>query len=261
MSDFLNNLASRSLQLVPVVQPRLASRFEPLPFTSSFPSTSPFDMQATETEHHVEGEALNAQSRVGPPYARVIETRQRDSVSPQLPDTPLEQSTSVAGQTAHLPTQSLPLRQAVAHVAVLPVSTQTQSVHPPTTSATRTALDQTPTHLMESSRTGEATMSLAAKREGEAALENRIRRVVAGQFSLREGKEAERFSALPATPRTSQAEPEIQEQAQTIRVTIGRIDVRAINAPAPTETRRAPTRPAPQLSLEDYLKQRSGGRR
>jgi hypothetical protein len=48
--------------------------------------------------------------------------------------------------------------------------------------------------------------------------------------------------------------------APTIRVTIGRIEVRAV---MPSDTRILPTpqRPKPRLSLDDYLKQRHGGRR
>jgi len=44
----------------------------------------------------------------------------------------------------------------------------------------------------------------------------------------------------------------------TIRVTIGRVEVRAIMPPAPP-TRTKPARPGPALSLEDYLKQRNRG--
>ncbi len=44
-----------------------------------------------------------------------------------------------------------------------------------------------------------------------------------------------------------------------IRVTIGRIDVRAI--PPPPPTLRQPSPPAPGLSLDDYLKERNGGQR
>jgi hypothetical protein len=47
------------------------------------------------------------------------------------------------------------------------------------------------------------------------------------------------------------------EPAPTIKITIGRVDVRAI-MPAAHVPRPAPTRPKPALSLEDYLKQRGG---
>lgn len=55
--------------------------------------------------------------------------------------------------------------------------------------------------------------------------------------------------------------PEPSEPA--IRVSIGRIEVRAITPPPPTPPaqRTTPVRPGPALSLDDYLKQRNGGQR
>lgn len=50
--------------------------------------------------------------------------------------------------------------------------------------------------------------------------------------------------------------------APTIRVAIGRIEVRAITPPpAPPARRELPVRSGPALSLDDYLKQRNGGQR
>jgi len=46
--------------------------------------------------------------------------------------------------------------------------------------------------------------------------------------------------------------------ARTIRVTIGRIEVRAVQ-PAPAPAPRRPVRPAPKMSLDDYLRSRNGG--
>lgn len=46
----------------------------------------------------------------------------------------------------------------------------------------------------------------------------------------------------------------------TIRVTIGRVEVRANLPPAPAP-RSKPARPGPMLSLADYLKRRDGGHR
>jgi hypothetical protein len=47
----------------------------------------------------------------------------------------------------------------------------------------------------------------------------------------------------------------------TIRVTIGRIDVRAVSAPQTPAAQKPGKRPQPSLSLDDYLKQRNGGQR
>jgi hypothetical protein len=48
--------------------------------------------------------------------------------------------------------------------------------------------------------------------------------------------------------------------APTIKVAIGRIEVRAVTPPAPAQ-RETPAKPGPLLSLDDYLTQRNGGYR
>ncbi len=64
-------------------------------------------------------------------------------------------------------------------------------------------------------------------------------------------------------PQLASAQPAnaAQPQAPTIRVNIGRIEVRAVTSPATSASPPARRRSSPQLSLEDYLKQRNGGRR
>lgn len=49
------------------------------------------------------------------------------------------------------------------------------------------------------------------------------------------------------------------QAAPVIRVTIGRIDVRAVTQAAPPARRATP--PAPKLTLEEYLRSRNGGKR
>jgi hypothetical protein len=63
----------------------------------------------------------------------------------------------------------------------------------------------------------------------------------------------------PWEPRMAAPEP----PAPTIRVAIGRIEVRAITPPPtpPARQRATPARPGPALSLDDYLKRRNGGQR
>jgi hypothetical protein len=62
----------------------------------------------------------------------------------------------------------------------------------------------------------------------------------------------------PRELRATESEP----STPTIRVAIGRIEVRAITPPPrPLVQQMAPARPAPTLSLDDYLKQRNGEQR
>jgi hypothetical protein len=63
-----------------------------------------------------------------------------------------------------------------------------------------------------------------------------------------------------ATEKMPLSEPLSSPPSPTIQVTIGRVEVRAVMPPAqPTQAK--PTRSAPSLSLEDYLKQRNEGRK
>lgn len=62
-----------------------------------------------------------------------------------------------------------------------------------------------------------------------------------------------------AEPETTHAASEEAMPTPTIKITIGRIEVRAIASPAQVQ-KRAET-PAPRLTLADYLKQRGGGGR
>ncbi len=61
--------------------------------------------------------------------------------------------------------------------------------------------------------------------------------------------------AVPRFQEATQAAPASSEEAPTIRVSIGRIEVRAITPPPP---RRKTVRQAPTMSLDDYLKQYRG---
>lgn len=72
-----------------------------------------------------------------------------------------------------------------------------------------------------------------------------------------------------AAPWEGSAPVEPRPSTPTIRVSIGRVEVRATTPPAPPEPRRklseaksrvsGSARPGPTLSLDDYLKQRNGG--
>lgn len=67
------------------------------------------------------------------------------------------------------------------------------------------------------------------------------------------------LSAMSLAPPVARAQPVATPAAPTIQVTISRIEVRA--TPAPVAPERVAKPSAPRLSLEDYLKSRSGGGR
>lgn len=70
--------------------------------------------------------------------------------------------------------------------------------------------------------------------------------------------------SFPAQPSVIDKFPQERSHAQTlpptIKVTIGRIEVRAVSTP-PAQAPRQRRKQQPSLSLDDYLKQRAGGQR
>lgn len=67
-----------------------------------------------------------------------------------------------------------------------------------------------------------------------------------------------RAPETPAAPRHAWAAPAAPPEAPTVRVTIGRVEVKAV-LPAQAPRSAPPSRP--ELSLDDYLKQRKAGQR
>jgi hypothetical protein len=63
----------------------------------------------------------------------------------------------------------------------------------------------------------------------------------------------------PSSDRAAVPPPAPEAAAPTIKITIGRVDVRAVMSEQPSQ-RPTPERRNPALSLEEYLKQRSGGK-
>lgn len=80
--------------------------------------------------------------------------------------------------------------------------------------------------------------------------------------ALRRAQEDAAPAVAPRRESTSATQPEVPE-APSIRVTIGRIDVRAVLPPAPPVPPAPRPRPqsAAKMSLDDYLRARRGGRR
>ncbi len=66
--------------------------------------------------------------------------------------------------------------------------------------------------------------------------------------------------AAPTAPTAQPTPPSTPTSEPTIRVTVGRVEVRAVTPPTPSASPAA-ERTGPALSLDDYLKQRDGERR
>ena len=244
MSDYLNNLVAKSLNRAEVVEPRLASRFEPPRSMGNFlAGGSQTDLENTRDERFI-GETPSEK-----PLA--IQTPGKNSADARPPRSSLAQPASAPAPTPDGSTD----QQTGRHSSPLVGS---QSDTPPKSAAVqekrlppvqdRRRVDNEPAAMpaAPAPRHFVRTESLLAP---EAQL-------LKPASAIPQDRAAPLSSAAP-----SPAEPAgTQESAPTIKITIGRVDVRAITPAQPTP-RRAPATRGPALSLDDYLKQRSGGQR
>lgn len=276
MSDYLTSLATRSLNAAPFITPRLASWFEPpsaraglaarptLEAEDSESETAPKSSRQTEEPDRT----AKSPSRVGDLLVPRVDSR-------ELPER--QRKKSDAGQ--YEPKDQNPVR---------PRLDNATNVTPRVSSSTTPPVNQTDNQLasMRLSQNPEdvrvpqppttsrpITVEASSHKKG-SLLEPELKRIGTGQLASFEPAESvERVQSqspsliavaarvAPPTRPADKTAPEAPSNAEppAIRVTIGRVDVKAImpQTPAP---RPATARPH-SLSLADYLKQREGGRR
>lgn len=258
MSDYLQNLLARSLNPSRGVQPRLASLYEPRAAAFAPTVSDSFDTAEAETEPR----PPDADEAARP------ERRTADAAKefprpawPEAPTAPQQPFANASRQPdASRPAETRAERRIENDAAPRLSRLSAEEPAPPA-----------PTPSSEEVRK-HASQVEPARRDSEAA-----RDVPAPAASVRPPAAEPRVKPAPAVrlfePRIQPAPPQpparppqlSEERAQaeaapTIRVTIGRVDVRAV-AGVPQEKRRAPEQPRPGLTLEEYLRRRGGGRR
>lgn len=250
MSDYLNTLVARTLRLGPVVQPRLASLFEPVP-------AGPANDQRPEV---FESRALEETARRRP-AAELSEL-------PGLSELPREknaldtESRATNEPRAGVVLQSQPMRQTFLPVPVTPPSpfsindtghireVRDEESAPPSagtetiTTSTETHSNPTPSRIKPEVR----IISTATDR-GQIQPLLSMPAHAAPPHPLLSGRKAGTEVSIPA------------EAPEAVVVTIGRVDVRAVfpSSPAAPPANRVQQQQA--MSLDEYLKQRSEGRR
>jgi len=244
MSDYLNNIVARSLNVADVVQPRVPHLFEqtvaatpvdPEPVsTGESVSETMFDSGATPRASYSPTPPAPVNPTVTTP---MFDQLQPDSPAPvALPPTPVLQTPSMPVPEIRKRSQTLAAPNASA--------LRTKSVPPqvPTTQPAR-EINQYDGRVAEPvvpTRVGPPQIEPPAPiPKSEAVTHKTISQAVP--------------AALTQVNRT-------EPQLPPIRINIGRVDVRAIMPAAPPVTPAAP-RPRPALSLESYLKQREEGKR
>jgi hypothetical protein len=253
MTDFLTRLAERTLGLAPIAQPLIPSRFATgqAPVGSYAFTTTMDEMSMEENIDAVETESrLNTM----PTFSiKVSPTRTDPLVQPRA--TPL-QDVGERGQA--ISTQDAGVQK---RAGVLP------SVAPAGPS------EYPLSHLPQRENTW-----LKPSQEGNPANQEPLQLKVASSIRRDVDNELSPTGQRPllaadiqhqkislSQPHLTKPGQETAERAPVpeVRVTIGRIDVRAISPSSPGPTSASPTsaRPRPALSLDDYLKQQRGGKR
>lgn len=280
MTDYLSHLAAKTLSAVDVLQPRVAAWFEPVtPGALSFMHADEID-QSDERDQVAKApsppvqrpaESLRLSSTEQQPTIEHVES----ATVPMIPPIPVPSSISLQqpvdppGQPPMLREQPvlqlrpvveppLPTPVADEHIPTLPVPQplqQPRAPRPPIPTPVQEAEAQQPASIQPPDMPIPAPRATPPKvtEASPLALPK------SGAELQPPGPPAPIVAPLPrvALPMPPIAQ-RVEQPAPTIRVTIGRIDVRAITPPAPAP-RTPPASAKPALSLDDYLKQREGG--
>lgn len=272
MSNYLEHLVSRNLGHTDQVRPRLPSLFESSPDISGlrgelavevdseiFPVSEPPDWNAprvplAQVQPSTGTEVLKSRSGQLPlsppsspdrePAAPVLPTAAR-TIFPEslsqlvrpLPMTPLNAAPAIQPQVIEHWVESTISSQPAASPAIRSIevaSEQGGQKRPPT--------------VTEIAPTIAASAPVAP---AQAALPIR-------PAALKASTVSPLFPLIRSSERQAINEPKLVPSAPTIHVTIGRIEVRATPLPVSVQPKSRPA--TPMLSLDDYLRQRGGGK-
>jgi hypothetical protein len=232
MADFLTRLIERSRGASPRVEPLIAPMFAAGP-----------EVAARDEAADAANEEMNLAAAPKPQYQapapRVADVARRpDESPPATPPNPRESNNeaTIEIKPAWATAEETRSAQFDQTSLITPLPPTPESVLP----QTQVAPD-------EGAKPGLTVLADQSWRAKAGSLVVRPQVARAGQAERRDAITSE------AAKVTSEA------SAPVIRVTIGRIDVRAVNAPAPPAQRATP--PAPKLSLEEYLRSRGGRKR
>lgn len=252
MSDYLNSLVGRTLQLAPVVQPRLASLFEPQP-TAAAPETvtMPVDSQSSEAAPEAVSSTISLPTQAS--RAAVSETVGIDAPAHRK-NTPedLSSATQPANPSPSLKPPPLPRNDFKTPNVLAP---EPAALHEQPSSFSAEAVNSSSVAESVVTRTVKELRLDASTRNQQSVQPISIRPKPQSKTVRHEAQQPIR------TTRRDDAQASIPiEQPDTVVVTIGRVDVRAVFTP-PTATRQPNRESAKPMSLDQYLKQRSEGRR
>ena len=237
MADFLTRLASRALEQAPVVRPRTPSLFEPP--AGGMENASPSELEATATIPTPTQIHESQASPAAPRQSEVLQRKEAGSSPATIAANAIPTRQRVAAQPAKAPPQA-------SEVASPPKPTAAQTAP----SLTEASLPAPPAPPIESTR---AVLSGPPATRTDLSA---VRPLVSSPPDSIEptGTMVNPPSAIRPPPGTS-------DEGPVIRVSIGRIDVRAVPPPVTASVTPRP-KPAPRtalVSLDDYLRRGTKG--
>ena len=266
MSDFLSHLAAKNLNLVPVIQPRTLSLFEPV-----IPRTAP------GLGPHPDHDMLDISDSVESYAPRTVTTTRRPTVAarpapidpqarsdePRLRQTPLTlpprlESPAIAPQLE----QRREGQREIINVTNIRSVVEQPIVHAP--SSERVVIEKEsvePDRAASPSRTECAVRPTINEEPARVTPHPIVTPVIERIVHERERtapSQAQRSDQVAHHTLPPIATQPTATEPPTIHVTIGRIEVRA-TPPASPAKRSTPSSSA--LSLDDYLRARDGGKR
>lgn len=259
MTDYLNSLVVRTLNLGTVVQPRLASLFEPLS------TAGPEAAGAWQSDSAFENPlSTNAMSDASPaPVPTRINQPVQGTVGPPNVWRHAQETASVSNEPLKrfLPPRPLATTPVQAHTpisALSPESTRRASDEEPKQHASKPSSAISSTAATDVHTRPRITPEVRRSYHATQAEQNQTSLMVPDPFASLASAAPQETVSSTAQANTQAAVP--TEAPDTVVVTIGRVDVRAVFAP-PAAAPRPNRSQAQPMSLDEYLKQRSEGRR
>jgi hypothetical protein len=273
MADFLAGLVDRALGRAEVLERRRLSRFEPP--SADFSSGQGIESEAASEQDHQAGhDSASPRVETGRPLHQDIRPARSPMPAPPAPHTPVAADVAAAPFDRARPrspeSQEPPVVTHVTHHVIEKRVERVSATAPPAGPAVSpppVVRPSEPPRMAAIRIDREATTTAAQELRPVGGTRDASRRLAETAHVRPAPPRVDSRRADSARPRASGAgerhrvpiAPQPPPVAPTIQVTIGRIDVRATPTPD-GEAKPSRTR-GPQLTLDAYLRSRSGGSR
>lgn len=262
MSDYLNNLVARTLNLATVVQPRLPSLFEAsvangFALSHEFEATSE-DLSARSPAPQISSADSSETQPTQPRMSVTAEPGAQSDVPRSRPQVASSETSKKAKEKV-IPLAS-PAIQAPRVSAPLDIATATPTATPPAPPQAKILIRPLPrVATREPTSQSDAPRRQPLTANVRPPVETRPAQPLPSLTTVTAAQEQQNGPVTSRRMVIGRPAP-AAEPPQTISVTIGRVDVRAV-FPQPPAPRVSGTPKPAAMSLDEYLKQRSEGRR